>query len=91
MSSDGIVKLTRRGRRAMRKGLDGLSPGVILWMEVMSRVGGTTYDNASDLIEELLERYGSAEEAIVALKSGKVGFEKDAAPEATAAPTSSGE
>jgi hypothetical protein len=30
-------------------------------MEAMSRVGGITYDNASDLIEELLERYGSTE------------------------------
>jgi hypothetical protein len=79
MSSDDIVMLTRRGRRAMRKGLDGLSLGATLLLEVMARVDCITYGNASDLIEELLERYGSAEEAIVALKSGKVGFEKDAA------------
>jgi hypothetical protein len=74
---DGIVQLTRRGRRAMRKGLDGVSPGATLLMEVMSRVGRIQYDNANDLIGELLDRYGSAEAAIVALKSGKVGFVKD--------------
>ena len=70
------MRLTRRGRRALRAGLDGLSPEATLAMEIMARVECGTLDNATDLYDELVDRYGSPENAIVALKSGVVGFEK---------------
>jgi len=70
------VKLTRRGRRAWRAGLDGLSPGATLALEIMARVKHAELVNVSGMIAELVERYGSPENAIVAIKSGKVGFEK---------------
>ena len=78
------VKLTRRGRRAWRAGLDGLSPGATLAMEIMARVKHAELENISEMITDLIERYGSPENAIVAIKSGKVGFEKvsDDPPEA---------
>ena len=70
------VKLTRRGRRAWRAGLDGLSPGATLALEIMARVKHAELVNVSGMIAELVERYGSPESAIVAIKSGEVGFEK---------------
>ena len=70
------VKLTRRARRAWKAGLDGLSPGATLAMEIMARVKHAELENISEMITDLIERYGSPEKAIVAIKSGKVGFEK---------------
>jgi hypothetical protein len=70
------VKLTRRGRRAWKAGLDGLSPGATLAMEIMTRVKHAELENVNDMIAELVARYCSPENAIVAIKTGKVGFEK---------------
>jgi len=72
------IKLTRRGRRALKAGLDGFSAGLQLQMEITKRTGGRMdRDNLLDLFVELLERYGSAENALVAIKSGIVGLVKD--------------
>jgi hypothetical protein len=70
------VRLTRRGRRTWKTGLDGLSPGATLALEIMARVKHAQLENVSDMMAELIARYGSPEDAIVAIKSGKVGFEK---------------
>ena len=53
-------------------------------MEIMARVKHAELVNVSEMITDLIERYGSPENAIVAIKSGKVGFEKasDDPPEA---------
>jgi hypothetical protein len=72
------IKLTRRGRRALKAGgLDGISAEVTLLMEIIKRSDGawiwTTYPT---FVDQLLERYGSHEQAIVAIKSGIVGLEK---------------
>ncbi len=72
------VKLTRRGRRALRAGMMGeLSPGAALVMEVMSRLGCASFENAAELTEQLIDRYGSPQRAMIAIKSGDVGFERD--------------
>jgi hypothetical protein len=43
------VKLTRRGRRALKAGLDGLSPGATLLTEVMAHVDyGTATGNRTN-------------------------------------------
>jgi hypothetical protein len=72
-----IYKLTRRGRKAR---LDGLSPLLTLGMEITRRLDGGRGDfdleNIADLIDQLIARYGSIENAIVMVKSGHVGFEK---------------
>jgi hypothetical protein len=71
-------KLTRRGRNAH---FDGLSPIAILGIEIMRRLdrgrGDFDLENIADLIEQLVARYGSIENAIAAVKCGRVGFEKD--------------
>jgi hypothetical protein len=46
-------------------------------MEVMAQIDGATLENAMELIEELLDRYGTARVAIMAIKSREVGFEPD--------------
>jgi hypothetical protein len=45
-------------------------------MEIMARVKHAELENISEMITDLIERYGSPQNAIVAIKSGKVGFEK---------------
>jgi hypothetical protein len=45
-------------------------------MEIMARVKHAELVNVSEMIADLIARYGSPESAIVAIKSGKVGFEK---------------
>jgi hypothetical protein len=77
MTGPANVKLTRRGQKALRAGLDGLSLGATLLMEIMARVKYAPLDNVADLADQLIERYGSIENAIVAIKSGIVGFEPD--------------
>ena len=47
------VKLTRRGRRAWKAGLDGLSPGATLAMEIMTRVKHAELENVNEMITEL--------------------------------------
>ena len=70
------VSSRARGRRAWRAGLDGLSPGATLAMEIIARVKHAELENISEMITGLIERYSSPENAIVAIKSGKVCFEK---------------
>jgi hypothetical protein len=71
-------KLTRRGKKAR---LDGLHPESILLMEIFRRLDGARRefdtDNISDLVDQLVERYGSIESAIIMVKSGRIGFAKD--------------
>jgi hypothetical protein len=47
-----------------------------LLMEIMARTKRMQWDNMQELVDQLLARYGSAENAVVAIKSGIVGFEK---------------
>jgi hypothetical protein len=71
------VRLTRRGRRALKVGIDGLSLDTTLALEIMGRVQHATIENVTEMMAELVQRYGSVEDAIVAVKSGFVGFEMD--------------
>ena len=45
-------------------------------MEILGRVKRANFGNVSDLADELVQRYGSHENAIAAIKSGQVQFEK---------------
>ncbi len=45
-------------------------------MEVISRIKCGYLENIRDLTAELIDRYSSAENAVVALKTGKASFEK---------------
>ena len=76
--TDGaMVNLTRRGRRALRAGkFAGASPDAILAMEVLARTGGVTAGHCTELLGGLLNRYGSPETALAAIRSGFVGFGK---------------
>lgn len=69
------LRLTRAGRRALKRGLDGISPGAQLLMEVLARTTNITVEHAEELVEQLLEKYGSPEEALTAVKFGVVQFE----------------
>jgi hypothetical protein len=87
MSHDPMVTLTRRGLRMLRAGLDGFSAEDVLTLEVMSRIKYGREKNIDDLVDELIRRFGSAEDAVVALKCGLVHFKKvkvdgDDAPDA---------
>ena len=64
-------KLTRRGRKAH---LDGLRPELTLLMEITRHLNGGRGEFDAD--NELVARYGSIGNAIVAVKGGRVGFEK---------------
>jgi hypothetical protein len=69
-----MFELTQRGRRAH---LDGLAPESILMMEILRRIGEPMDEaNVIDLTVNLIDRYGSPEDAITALKCGQVDFEK---------------
>jgi hypothetical protein len=75
LESGAIVTLTRRGRRALKTGLpDDLSPDSKLLIEILARVRRAHCDNVVDLSDELLERYGSHENVIAAIRSGEVQF-----------------
>jgi hypothetical protein len=92
MSHDPMVTLTRRGLRMLRAGLDGFSAEDVLTLEVMSRIKYGRASNIDDLVDGLIRYFGSAEDAVVALKSGQVHFKQvevdgDDAPDA--APTGS--
>ena len=73
IDDDTELRLTKRGKTAS---LDGLHPETVLLMEIMKRLGRATDGNVQDLFDELLQHYGSAEAAIMAIKSGEIGFEK---------------
>jgi hypothetical protein len=68
------LKLSGRGRRAFKHGLDGLAPETMLVMEIMTRLKHVREDNLADLCLKLIARCGSAENAITAVKAGIVGF-----------------
>jgi hypothetical protein len=69
--NDAVIKMTKAGRRAYETGLDGLSPEVQLVMEISMRAEGIAEENLSALAAELIARYGNAEEALAAVKSGQ--------------------
>ena len=56
-------KLTRRGRRAWKAGLDGLSPEATLAMEIMTRVKDAELEDVNDMLAELVWRHCSPENA----------------------------
>jgi hypothetical protein len=69
------MKLSGRGRRALKDGLDGMHPEDILLMEILARVKSIDEDNLDKLAEELVAEYGSPENAIEAIKCRKAWFE----------------
>jgi hypothetical protein len=78
---DDIVNLTRRGRRALRAGLDGLSAETQLAMEILKRTGTVTAGHLDELVGQCIDHYGSAERALTALKSGRVRLDKVIQPD----------
>jgi hypothetical protein len=49
------IRITLHGHEAVRDGLDGLSPGATLLLEVMARVERASPENAAQLVAQLLE------------------------------------
>jgi hypothetical protein len=69
----------------MLNGPDGVEPDLLLYVEVLNRIGGYgDAENIEAMVEKLIRHFGTAEDAVVALKSGEVYFEKvdDNAPDA---------
>jgi hypothetical protein len=75
--SGGVVGLTRRGRRALQAGLDGLSPETQLAIELIARTGDIAEDHLTELIGQCITHYGSADRALLALKTGRVQIQPD--------------
>jgi hypothetical protein len=71
-----LATLTKRGKQTLRSGMDGMSAEDQLTLEVMAKIGEVEMENLLDVLVELVEHYGSDEAALVAVKSGKVGFGK---------------
>ena len=71
------IRMTKRGRRALRAGLNGLSPEARLAMEILGRIRWASRENVTDLMVQLIDRFGSIENAIVAVQVGNVGFESE--------------
>jgi hypothetical protein len=69
-------KMTDKGRAAMAAGLDGAPSSAILLMEIMKLTGSLDSENARELFNDLVETFGSVDEAIVAVKSDAVDFTK---------------
>jgi hypothetical protein len=67
------LEITPSGRRAVT---DGLPPESVLMLEVMKRLGEVEEQALYDVLDSLVEEFGSAENAAVAVKSGRVGFEE---------------
>ena len=73
---DAEVGLTERGRRALRAP-DGLRADLLLYLEILARIGGCAGDkNVDDMTDELIAHFGSAEAALTAVKCGQAGFQK---------------
>jgi hypothetical protein len=75
---DDEFRLTKKSRRSLerhrKKGADSSDRAeVVLYAELVDR-GCVTLGNLDYLAAELLDRYGGAEEAIEALRSGRVRF-----------------
>jgi hypothetical protein len=66
--------LTKRGERAMP---DGMDPVHALILEIMKRTKRIDRENLVGLTMRLAALFGSAEDAITALKSGAARLEKD--------------
>jgi hypothetical protein len=77
MSGDHVVGITRRGRRALQAGLDGLSAETQLAIELMARTGDIAEDHLTELIDQCITHYGSADRALLALKTGRVQIQPD--------------
>jgi len=69
---NGIVNITRKGRRAARR-LGGIHALIV---ELAIRTGPVTSEHLQSLGEQLLERYGDADAAVEALRNGEVALEK---------------
>jgi hypothetical protein len=70
-----FFKVTEIG---MRPGAaDGMDPELLLMLEVCKRLELASEDNLIDLCMKLERDFGSVENAIVAVKSGRVQFEVD--------------
>jgi hypothetical protein len=76
MSSEAVVQLSRKARRALKAGKSPLGPGATLMAEILSRTGAITQSHLTRLTEDLLSRYGDPEDAVEALRRGEVGFSK---------------
>jgi len=69
---DGIVKMTRKGRKAARN-----ATGVhALIIEVAMRTNNITEEHLGNLAAQLLDHYGDADDAVDALRRGDVVLEK---------------
>jgi hypothetical protein len=72
-----VIKVSKAGLEAFKIGLDGVSLEAQLMMEIIVRVSEIDSEQLIDLAEELEERFGSTEEALLAIKWGLVGFEEE--------------
>ncbi len=70
--ADDLVRVNRRGRRAMRSGK--MTPMQELTMEVLIRTGETTQGHLMHLCSDILGHYGNPEGALEALRNGEVEF-----------------
>jgi hypothetical protein len=71
-----VMEISERGRQALRNP-DGYKAEHLLCLEVLSRIGGSgDFENVMTLVDQLIDRYGGAEAALVAVKVGHVGFEQ---------------
>ena len=71
------LRMTKKGRRMLEAGLDGAPPEIILICEAIRHVVGEfDEENINAVLDELVYRYRSVENAIVALKTGKCRVEK---------------
>jgi hypothetical protein len=76
VSDDDEVRLTERGRRALRAP-DGVQADHKLYVEILARIGGCADGkNVDDMVDELIAHFGTADAALTAVKCGQVGFEK---------------
>ena len=67
-----VFRITDEGRAWEH---DGDDPRMILYVEVAKRLARFVGENIEDLCEELTQKYGSVEDAVVAVKSGIARFE----------------
>ena len=71
---DVEVELTERGRQSLRAP-DGLQADHRLYLEILARIGGyANAQNVDDLTDELITRFGCAEDAVTGVKCGGVRF-----------------
>jgi hypothetical protein len=77
MVGDSVINLTRRGRRALQAGLDGLSAEDHLVVELIACTGNISEDHLTELVDQMLAHYGSTDQALLAIKTGCVRVQAD--------------